>query len=46
MPTKFYKTIDKNKIIAAKDANLCPFGAIWKHWGLSEFEPRIDPVSN
>lgn len=30
---------DKNPWSRCKDANLCPFGAMWKHWGLSEFEP-------
>ena len=37
---------DKNPWSRCKDANLCPFGAMWKHWGLSAFEPKINTESN
>lgn len=37
---------DKNPWSRCKDADLCPFGAMWKHWGLSEFEPIINADLN
>lgn len=26
------------------DAKLCPFGVMWKHWSLAQFEPQIPTV--
>lgn len=32
---------DKNPWSRCGDDKLCPFGAIWKHWSLSKYEPDL-----
>lgn len=35
------KRCDENPWSRCVDEQLCPFGAIWKHWSLSRFVPEI-----